>query len=197
MSSPSSRDPDGATPGPEPLDEAVGSAVVAAPVTAALVTVLVADAAAVAARLAAGAGGRAERTAARQALQRAFVAEGSDDHERLLAAVRDLAWWLSALGDAGVAAVRPLHAVWIRRPFPDRVLFPVVARRLAAHGRVVWQRCTPQLAFTEERLAWFEARCKAEAPGVVRPVRASTQERENLAGSEFELLRKRGKSPFS
>ncbi len=120
----------------------------------------------------------------------------SADMQTLLALVGECERLLRQL-EGPFAGVRPLRRVQVRRPLPERLRPPRVASRLQAQGSAVVARCTPQLALSEARLDWFEARTKAESPGMIRPVRASDATREPAAGVEFELLRKKGRSPFS
>ncbi len=124
------------------------------------------------------------------------TAVGAADLQRLLALVAECERLLRLL-EGPFAGVRPLRRVQVRRPIAERLRPPRVASRLQAQANTLVARCTPQLALSEVRLDWFEARTKVEAPGMIRPVRAGEGTREPAAGVEFELLRKKGRSPFS
>ncbi|MEY3012357.1 MAG: hypothetical protein RIT45_1092 [Pseudomonadota bacterium] len=157
------------------------------------------DAARLAGLLRARAGDRSARGEARTQLALAFglAADAEADRAALLAGLTELSHSLAALGDRGSATVRPLREVQVRTPLPDRVLRPRSAWLVDTLSARISERFDPPMALSEERIAWMEARCSQPAPGLLKPMRQNPGEGDKLVGSEFELLRKRGRSPFS
>ena len=179
--------------------------------------VMAADAEAIAALLRAKRGDKAIRRRARVALAQAFAmidlgAQGTaspdacaapEDDGRAgvadaLPAARELEAVRRNLGDGAQPAVRPLREVWVRSPYPVRVMpliYDLQRQRLVAS---LAARCELPMALSEARITWMETRCNIEQPGVVRQVRpADSPGAERLLGSELELIRKRGRSRFS
>lgn len=144
-------------------------------------------------------GDRDARRLARAALAEAFAVAGGEESsvEELIRVLRGLREAAEALAGRPLPAIRPLAEVWVRRPMPDRILRPRTAAAVTALGDRIASRMSPPMALSEERIAWMEARCAIEAPGLVRPIRSNPGEGDKLVGGEVELLRKRGRSPFS
>ncbi len=149
-------------------------------------------------------GDRSWRRRGRLVLGRAFAlagpAEEAEPHRpspslsEIAALLLELDEVRRGLGDLVSRSIRPLRLVRIQRPFPARRL---VGRSAALATRLcgdIVDRSTLKLTISDERLAWFEARCEAADPGLLRPIRASHGDGggQRLLGSELELIRKRG-----
>ncbi len=165
------------------------------------------------ARLLRGKGGdRDVRKRARAVLQRAFAATAFVDEDpdneaplpdptvkipELIAAAHAVEGALVELG-ARDRGIRRLREVWIRTPMWQLVPIPAAVLLRDGWSDAVFARGELPLALSEERIAWAEARCNIEQPGVVRPVRETDDPAaERLLASELELLRKKGRSRFS
>ena len=168
------------------------------------------DAEAVAGLLRQRRGDREQRREARALLAASFALmpapSGEDpdatptapDPEALLAAALAMARTRRALGDDARSSAWPIGKLWIRAPMPQRLLTLVFVAQRERLVAAIEQKLDVPLALSEARIAWAEARCNVEQPGVVREVRtADSPESERLLASELELLRKRGRSRFS
>lgn len=186
-----------------------------------LLAAIAADAARLAELLRDRGGERGWRQRARKALGRAFAAvdagdgrpggptEGrADDAEpaapqvSILAAaavLRELDAVRAGLGDPLLPGLRRLADVRIQRPLPERWQIGLAAADVEALVGGIVARASLPTALDDARIAWFEARCEAAAPGLLRPMRgaASGTSGERLSSGELELIRKRGGSPFS
>jgi len=118
---------------------------------------------------------------------------GGISNEELAALLRELEQVRAGLGDLAERSIRPLRLVRIQRPFPQHPTTGRSAALAMALSSAIDRRCAVDLTFDEERLAWFEARCQAADPGMLRPIVASggKDSGQRLLGSELELIRKR------
>lgn len=159
-------------------------------------------------------GHRRARSHARALLQRLFVLEQSQRPEQSEKPGQSetpgqgdsegdwvsLCWQLahserSLLEDTATSG---LAALLVRSPFPERFMKPLTAGRAERLTSDCLDHWRVNLALSEERIAWMEARCQAAAPGLLRPIRQPDPEQsERLTDSEMALLRKRGRSKFS
>jgi len=174
-----------------------------------LIAAAVQDAQSVATLLRRAGGDRSWRRRGRAVLARAFALAESDVDEppldgdpgpqppstpEIAAVLVELEEVRRGLGDLAARRVRRLRDVRIQSPFPHARAAGRSAALASALCADIVDRSTLELTISEQRLAWFEARCEAADPGLLRPIRASRGDGggHRLLGSELELIRKRG-----
>lgn len=174
----------------------VADAVADAGLAGELLALIERDSRAIAALIGARAGDRTRRSRAREALARAFAVE-NDDRDGQLASLVALARAMRELGHGALNAAWPIKALWVRRPMPPYFMAPRAGSGAARLGDAVFARFQLPQALSDARLDWFEQRCRVAAPGLLRTHKQNAGDGEKLIGGEAELVRKRGRSPFS
>lgn len=104
-----------------------------------------------------------------------------------------------ALADPQTPGLRRLAKVRIQRPLREGLQIGRAAAGVEGLVRRIEGRTTVPMAMDDTRLAWFETRCAAAEPGLLRPIRPQDPagSGERLSTSELELIRKRGRSRYS
>lgn len=173
----------------------------------------------VAALLKSAAGDRALRRRARATLVRAFaLAEpapaappGPDTAEsapedpavgttqEVARALREIDALLLELRGVAGRGLRPLRLMWIRTPWHEHIRPPRAATAAVALVAAIEHRAELPTAIDQAHIDWFEARCQAADPGLLRPIQVQDgkQSGQRMMSGEMELIRKRGSSRFS